>query len=191
MQGRRPAERTRPGTADALIQGERIGVRPHFRPRLRKWNVADVRTHPAMKARTEDEMTVPGARILLVEDDPRVRTATVGALEDLGYDPVACASGAEAIDLFKAHEFDLVISDVIMPEMTGPELIRHLKATESREFAVLFVTGYVGEGESDELRGHELLRKPFTVGALAGAVSAALARTTSVPPQTSRAAAKG
>ena len=78
-----------------------------------------------------------------------------------------------------------------MTEMTGPELIRHLKATESREFAVLFVTGYVGEGESDDLRGHELLRKPFTVGALAGAVSAALARTASVPPQTSKAAAKG
>ena len=44
-----------------------------------------------------------------------------------------------------------MISDVIMPEMTGPELIRHLKATASRDFAVLFVTGYVGEGESDDL----------------------------------------
>ena len=39
---------------------------------------------------------------------------------------------------------------------------------------MLFVTGYVGEGESDDLRGYELLRKPFTVGALASAVSAAL-----------------
>ena len=151
---------------------------------------AQVRIHPAVQ-RTDTDVRVPGARILLVEDDPRVRAATVGALEDLDYEPVACSSGAEAIDLFKANEFDLVISDVIMPEMTGPELIRHLKATESREFAVLFVTGYVGEGESDDLRGHELLRKPFTVGALAGAVSAALARTASVPPQTSKAAAKG
>ena len=120
---------------------------------------------------------MPGARILLVEDDPRVRAATVGALEDLDYEPVACASGAEAIELFDAQEFDLVITDVIMPEMTGPELIRHLKATHARDFAVLFVTGYVGEGESDDLRGHELLRKPFTVGALASAVAAALART--------------
>jgi CheY-like chemotaxis protein/two-component sensor histidine kinase len=139
----------------------------------------------------EAEAHVPGARILLVEDDPRVRAATVGALEDLDYEPVACSSGAEAIELFKAQEFDLVISDVIMPEMTGPELIRHLKSTHSRDFAVLFVTGYVGEGESDDLRSHELLRKPFTVGALASAVSAALSRATSAPPRSSAAAAKG
>jgi signal transduction histidine kinase/ActR/RegA family two-component response regulator len=150
---------------------------------------APVRIHPAVQ-RAESEAHVPGARILLVEDDPRVRTATVGALEDLDYDPVACSSGAEAIELFKSQEFDLVITDVIMPEMTGPELIRHLKATHDRDFAVLFVTGYVGEGESDDLRSHELLRKPFTVGALASAVAAAIARP-SEPPRTSKAAAKG
>ena len=99
----------------------------------------------------------------------------------------ACSSGAEAIELFKSRPFDLIISDVIMPEMTGPELIRHLKETQDREFAVLFVTGYVGDGEGDDLRSHELLRKPFTVGALASAVAAALSRS-SEPP---RKAAKG
>jgi signal transduction histidine kinase len=143
---------------------------------------APVRVHPAVQ-RSEADAHVAGARILLVEDDPRVRTATVGALEDLDYEPVACSSGAEAIDLFKAEEFDLVITDVIMPEMTGPELIRHLKGAYDRDFAVLFVTGYVGEGESDDLRGYELLRKPFTVGALASAVSSALARIASPTPR--------
>ena len=151
---------------------------------------APVRIHPAAQ-RSERDVHVAGARILLVEDDPRVRTATVDALEDLDYDPVACGSGAEAIELFRANVFDLVITDVIMPEMTGPELIRFLKTSETRDFAVLFVTGYVGEGESDDLRGYELLRKPFTVGALAGAVSAALARSAIEPPRTSAAGAKG
>jgi signal transduction histidine kinase/ActR/RegA family two-component response regulator len=151
---------------------------------------APVRLHPAMQ-QTDNDIRVPGARILLVEDDPRVRAATVGALEDLDYDPVACSSGAEAVDMFASREFDLVISDVIMPEMTGPELIRHLKSTHQRDFAVLFVTGYVGEGETDDLRGYELLRKPFTVGALAGAVSAALARSASEPRPIPAAAAKG
>src|SRR5438067_4550494 len=151
---------------------------------------ATVRIHPAAQ-RGDRDLHVAGARILLVEDDPRVRTATVDALEDLDYEPVACGSGAEAIALFNAQEFDLVISDVIMPEMTGPELIRYLKRTSPRDFAVLFVTGYVGEGESDDLRGSELLRKPFTVGALANAVSTALARTASEPPRTSAGAARG
>jgi signal transduction histidine kinase/ActR/RegA family two-component response regulator len=136
---------------------------------------SNVRTHPAMQARAEDDMTVPGARILLVEDDPRVRTATVGALEDLGYDPVSCSGGAEALALFDSMDFDLVISDVIMPEMTGPEMVRELK-TRRRDIAVLFVTGYVGEGEGDDLVGYDLLRKPFTVSTLASAVASALAR---------------
>jgi CheY-like chemotaxis protein len=160
-----------------------------YLPRTEK--AAEVRIHPAAQRREDADVHLAGARILLVEDDPRVRTATVGALEDLDYEPVACGSGAEAIALFRAQEFDLVISDVIMPEMTGPELIRHLKETSPRDFAVLFVTGYVGEGESDDLRRNELLRKPFTVGALATAVAAALARSASEPPRTSAAAAKG
>ena len=150
---------------------------------------APVRLHPAAQ-RNDRDVHVPSARILLVEDDPRVRTATVGALEDLDYEPIACSGGAEAIELFNAQVFDLVITDVIMPEMTGPELIRYLKNNSTRDFAVLFVTGYVGEGETDDLVGYELLRKPFTVGALASAVAAALART-SEPPRSSAGAARG
>ena len=151
---------------------------------------APVRLHTPPPSFDESAAHVKGARILLVEDDPRVRSATVDALEDLDYEPVACASGAEAIERFEGEEFDLVISDVIMPEMTGPELIRHLKEHGGRDFAVLYVTGYAGEGEADDLRNHELLRKPFTVGGLASAVAAALSRP-SEPPRSSRAAAKG
>ncbi|HVU29696.1 MAG TPA: ATP-binding protein [Sphingomicrobium sp.] len=171
------------GIESQVQRGTTVSI---FLPRTEK--AAEIRVHPAVQRAEAADIHVPGARILLVEDDPRVRTATVDALEDLDYDPVACGSGAEAIEIFGAQEFDLVISDVIMPEMTGPELIRHLKKNSAREFAVLFVTGYVGEGESDDLRGYELLRKPFTVGALASAVAAALARNASEPPRT---AAKG
>ena len=158
-----------------------------YLPRTEK--KAEVRVHPAVQRMEDADVHVAGARILLVEDDPRVRTATVGALEDLDYEPVACGSGAEAIELFRSEQFDLVISDVVMPEMTGPELIRHLKTHSPHDFAVLFVTGYVGDRESEDLRSYELLRKPFTVGALAGAVAAALARNASEPPRTGSAAA--
>jgi CheY-like chemotaxis protein len=159
------------------------------------------RSHAAAPVRLQSqagardlEPTVPGARILLVEDDPRVRAATVGALEDLDYQPVACSSGAEAIVAFDADGYDLVISDVVMPEMTGPELIRILRARRP-DIAVLFVTGYVGDGDSDDLVGYELLRKPFTVSALATSVAAALSRQSSGPasgsPPISGAAAAG
>ena len=147
-----------------------------------------VRLHAANEG--SDEVRIAGARILVVEDDPRVRSATVEALQDLDYEPVACESGAEAMQLFDSERFDLVISDIIMPEMTGPELIRVLKQRRT-DFAVLFVTGYVGEGESDDLVGYELLRKPFTVAALASAVGSALSRSASESHRTSGAAAAG
>ncbi|HYI43471.1 MAG TPA: ATP-binding protein, partial [Sphingomicrobium sp.] len=121
----------------------------------------------ANASRVDNDVTVAGARILVVEDDPRVRTSTVEALQDLDYEPVACSSGEEAIRIFDAQTFDLVISDIVMPEMTGPELIKILKERRA-DFAVLFVTGYVGE-EGGDIVGYELLRKPFTVGALASA----------------------
>jgi signal transduction histidine kinase/ActR/RegA family two-component response regulator len=158
---------------------------------LPKTKVASVSRVVPQSLESEEAMHVEGARILLVEDDPRVRAATIGALEDLDYTPTACAGGAEAIEAFAAQEYDLVISDVIMPEMTGPELIKIIRSKRP-DIAVLFVTGYVGEGEGDDLIGYELLRKPFTVSSLAAAVAAALARSeTSGSPRTAKGAAAG
>ncbi|NJC05308.1 signal transduction histidine kinase [Sphingomonas kaistensis] len=138
---------------------------------------AEVRLHPTFSGQFNSEMAAGhrGARILLVEDDPRVRSATIEALEDLDYEPLACANAEEALAAFESQVFDLVISDVIMPGMTGPELVRNLKRRYP-ELGVLFVTGYVGDGEGEDLKGHELLRKPFTVAALQDAVAAALGR---------------
>jgi signal transduction histidine kinase/ActR/RegA family two-component response regulator len=174
------------GIESAVRKGTTVSI---YLPRTDAM-ASNVRTHPAVQMRSEDEMTVPGARILLVEDDPRVRTATVGALEDLGYEPVACASGAEALALFDSMEFDLVISDVIMPEMSGPEMIREMKSRRG-DIAILFVTGYVGEGEGEELVGYDLLRKPFTVSTLSTAVATAIARRASGSRPIGGAAAAG
>ena len=117
----------------------------------------------------------PGANILVVEDDPRVSRSTVAALEELGYHPIACASGHEALERLAEHpETDLVLTDVMMPEMTGTELAAEIRGRYPH-VPVMFVTGYVGEaGDADELIGGELLRKPFTVAALANAVESAL-----------------
>ena len=117
-----------------------------------------------------------GTEILVVEDDPRVSRATVGSLEELGYRPIACASGVEALQLLEQNPLiELVVTDVMMPEMTGPELVR-LVGERYPHIAILFVTGFVGEaGEAEGMTGYDLLRKPFTVSALSVAVAKALA----------------
>ncbi|HYE28570.1 MAG TPA: ATP-binding protein [Allosphingosinicella sp.] len=135
---------------------------------------------------------VAGTSILIVEDDPRVSRSTVGALEELGYRPIACASGREALDLLEREQgrIELVITDIMMPEMTGPELVAAATARWP-SLAILYVTGYVGEAGSEQLSGHEILRKPFTVASLAAAVAGALARRPNEWPPASTAAAAG
>jgi CheY-like chemotaxis protein len=131
----------------------------------------------ATSDRMESEPAPAGTFILVVEDDPRVSRSTVGSLQELGYRVLACDSGKKAIELMKKHRgIELVITDVMMPEMTGPELVRKL-AKPYPDVGILYVTGYVGEtGEAIDLSGYDMLRKPFTVNALANAVAAALAR---------------
>ena len=116
-----------------------------------------------------------GAAVLVVEDDPRVSRSTVAALEELGYHPYPCASGREALAILKREpKLALVVTDVMMPEMTGTELAAELRRRHPG-LPVMFVTGYVGEaGDAVELAGHAVLRKPFTVAALASAVDVAL-----------------
>ena len=125
--------------------------------------------------------------VYIIDDDASVRSGLSRLMRSAGIQPHAFATPQEFFAKLPVPKDGCILLDVTMPEMSGPELIRFLKATSPRDFAVLFVTGYVGEGETDDLRGYELLRKPFTVGALASAVAAALARN-SEPP---RAAAKG
>ena len=130
---------------------------------------------PAVAPVVEPKTTHRGASILVVEDDPRVSRSTVAALEELGYRTLACGGGHEALELLDATpDLDLVVTDVMMPEMTGTELAAAMRRLHP-EIPILFVTGYVGEaGEAEDLIGGELLRKPFTVAALAAAVERAL-----------------
>ena len=132
---------------------------------------------PASPEERAPAKAVRGLSILVVEDDPRVSRSTVAALEEIGHAPTAVSGGGDALALLAAGQrFDLVITDVMMPEMTGPELVRIL-ADRHSDLGVLFVTGFVGEaGEAEELSGYELLRKPFTVSALSEAIETALAR---------------
>ena len=108
--------------------------------------------------------------ILVVEDDPRVLTATVEAVEELGHRAVACDDPREAGAMVETHGFDLILSDVLMPELTGPEMVADLKQRWP-DLAVLFVTGFAGDAsEIASFGDHDVLRKPFTLTQLDQAI---------------------
>lgn len=174
--------------ASAVGEGTTVSI---YLPRSA--SAADVaEARPRQTAANEDkpDRSYAGATVLVVEDDPRVSRSTVSALEELGYRPIACSSGCDALAILADTDaVALVITDVMMPEMTGPELARAV-AEQYPQVGIMFVTGYVGEaGEADALSGYDLLRKPFTVNALSKAVTIALSKTVSGSRPPSKAAA--
>lgn len=127
---------------------------------------------------TPDGLTTPAEAlsILVVEDDERVLTATVDAVSELGHTVVACRNPLHAEAMVEGRladghgGFDLILSDVLMPELTGPEMVAQLKQRWP-DLAVLFVTGYAGDaGEVASFGDHDVLRKPFTLTALDQAI---------------------
>ncbi|MFL9841447.1 ATP-binding protein [Sphingomonas sp. ST-64] len=112
--------------------------------------------------------------ILVVEDDPRVLSATLAALEELGHRPVACDDPLAAPRIVAGlHALDLILTDVIMPGQTGPEMIAALEP-QLDGVAILYVTGYAGEAEEDRFGGRPILRKPYTLAGLEQALADAL-----------------
>lgn len=115
--------------------------------------------------------------ILMVEDDQRVRRSTAAGLEELGHTVLACSNGQTAIGILAERpDVDLLLTDVVMPEMTGPELVTKI-AYAHPDLPVLFVTGYAREAaDGGQFLGHAVLRKPFTIAALAEAVESTALR---------------
>ena len=112
--------------------------------------------------------------ILMVEDDDRVRRSTADGLEELGHTVFACGSGQEAIAvLAERSDIDLLLTDVVMPEMTGPELAMEV-ASSHPDMPIIFVTGFARDAiDGEHFATHDILRKPFTIGALSEAVNRA------------------
>jgi CheY-like chemotaxis protein len=107
-----------------------------------------------------------GETILLVEDDSALRKMAVEVLRDTGYKVVIAQSGAEALKVAAKHRgaLDVLLTDVVMPGMTGPELAGKIVAIRPR-IQILYMSGY-----TDDATGHHglqgrtsrLLQKPFT-----------------------------
>jgi hypothetical protein len=115
--------------------------------------------------------------VLVVEDEPAVRAVVERVLTAAGYRVLSAASGGEALALLSApgHKVDLVVTDVIMPEMGGSQLAARLRA-DWPSVRVLFTSGYAADefGSQRVPPNALLLHKPFTPDALVRAVRAAL-----------------
>lgn len=103
-----------------------------------------------------------GLRILLAEDEDAMRGYLARALENAGYVVVAVDRGTEALPLLESQHFDLLLSDIVMPEMDGIELAQRCNEVSPRT-RVMFITGFaaVTLKASREQPQAKVLSKPF------------------------------
>jgi two-component system cell cycle sensor histidine kinase/response regulator CckA len=135
---------------------------------------ARVERKPAEKPK---DLTGRGT-VLLVEDEDAVRSFAARALGQRGYHVLVATTGVEALEVFQSHqgEVDLVVSDVVMPEMDGPTLFEKLRA-QRPDLKVIFISGYAEDAFRKHLAENEdfmFLQKPFDLKELAAAVKTAL-----------------
>jgi two-component system, cell cycle sensor histidine kinase and response regulator CckA len=114
-------------------------------------------------------------RILLVDDEPALSRVMSQYLRRLGYDVVECGSGTEAWAVFEAEpeSFDLVVSDMTLPDIPGPELLARM-TSRNPALAVIAASGYpVDHAALPEglLQEAAVLQKPFTPTMLAETVA--------------------
>ncbi|NIM13459.1 MAG: response regulator [Candidatus Aminicenantes bacterium] len=121
------------------------------------------------------ELTPTGhERILFVDDEEDVIDLVKQMLEYLGYQVVAKSSSLEALELFKAdpEQFDMVIADMVMPNMTGTELVKEILKIRP-DISIIILTGYlerISEEEVDAIGIDAVLRKPVVMDKLAQTV---------------------
>ena len=118
--------------------------------------------------------------ILIVDDDVTLRTALVRYLENRGYAVLHAGSGLEGLTLFNRKNPDVVVSDVIMPQMDGLEFCRQLRNTRAGHLTPFIFLSSRGEVD-DRVEGHKIgaddyLVKPFEPRELVAKIEGQLER---------------
>ncbi len=120
--------------------------------------------------------------VLLVEDEPELRMVTAEALVEQSFEVTTAADGREALHLLERLRPHVVITDMMMPVLDGFELLRHYCARR-RHAPVIAVSSFSSYlARAMEEGADVVLHKPYTLGALHGAIDQALARQRSMPP---------
>jgi two-component system, cell cycle sensor histidine kinase and response regulator CckA len=150
-----------------------------YLPRHHVEHVEEVAPLKPVKKERAADLTGTGC-VLLVEDEDAVRGFAVEALRRQGYDVLQACSGAEALEVIAAttKSIDLVVSDVIMPEMDGPTLLKELRRTRP-DLRFIFMSGYPDDAFKNTLDPNTefaFLQKPFSLMQLATKVKEQLGR---------------
>jgi CheY-like chemotaxis protein len=160
---------------DRVVGERRAGPRRGPPPPSWKWPGVVIIETPDGEAGPPQ---APRKRILVVEDDPRVRDVLHQALAMAGYDVVATCDGEEALAAYSAARADLIITDLLMPRKDGVETIRGLRR-QHPDARVIAVTGARGRFNrltaARHLGAHHTLLKPFRLTDLLTAVRDTLA----------------
>ena len=115
-------------------------------------------------------------RILVVDDEDIVRTSCSRTLSPEGYEVKLAKNGSEGLKIAREGKFDLVLTDLKMPDMDGIEVLRIIKE-QWPETEVIIVTGYQTVDtavKAIKLGAYDYIEKPFTPDALISAVTEAL-----------------
>jgi DNA-binding NtrC family response regulator len=112
--------------------------------------------------------------ILVVDDEPMALKLVQSILEKRGFQVLASTSPMQAVKVFEAHSdrIELLISDIVMPEMDGTKLASHLVALNP-DLPVLFMSGFLTESEiadASAISQYAFIRKPFRPSTLVQAV---------------------
>ncbi|WP_169712087.1 PAS domain-containing sensor histidine kinase [Erythrobacter donghaensis] len=117
-----------------------------------------------------------GGKVLLVEDEDMVRIVAERALARAGYTVTGCANGEEGLAaIVEGGEFDIVVSDVVMPGMDGPAMVREIR-NRLPTMPVLFMSGYAEEQlrRDIDIPDMHFIAKPFSVASIGDKVGAVL-----------------
>jgi len=116
--------------------------------------------------------------LLLVDDEPLLLRSNKAVLQELGYHIIKARDGKQGLEKFKKHQHDIdaIITDVVMPEMSGVDMVREIRAL-NRDMPVIFITGYNQDQiklHTDELHNTMILAKPVRIPALSQHIKAIL-----------------
>jgi len=119
------------------------------------------------------------ARLLIVEDDPNILELLAASLRFAGFDVSTAKSGLDAVAAVQRHRPDLVVLDVMLPDMDGFEVVRRLRGA-GQSTPVVFLTAR--DGTEDKIRGltaggDDYVTKPFSLEEVIARIRAVLRRT--------------